>query len=91
MKDTLETGHEFIRALKHPLRGQIIEYLRNNPGSNVTSIYKHFDIEQSVASNQLGILRRANCVTTEKEQREVFYSVNEEAIQHNLNLLNQLK
>ena len=42
----------------------------------VTEMYVKLRIEQSVASQHLAILRRANIVLTKREGKFIFYSVN---------------
>jgi DNA-binding transcriptional ArsR family regulator len=44
---------------------------------NVKTIYAELKMEQSVASQQLKILRDANIVTFEREGQAIFYSMNE--------------
>jgi DNA-binding transcriptional ArsR family regulator len=65
-----------FRAVNHELRQQILALLHKNKGIDVTSIYKKLGLEQSVASQHLAILRKAGIVTTKREQRFVYYSVN---------------
>jgi DNA-binding transcriptional ArsR family regulator len=72
-----------IRAASHPLRERILTLIKENGNRiHVTPIYKKLRIEQSVASQHLAILRRAKLVTTNKEGKVVYYSVDEVAIKH---------
>jgi DNA-binding transcriptional ArsR family regulator len=72
-----------IRAAAHPLRERILKFIKeNNNRIHVTQIYKKLRIEQSVASQHLGILRKAKLVTAQKVGKVVYYSVNEGAIVH---------
>jgi DNA-binding transcriptional ArsR family regulator len=70
-----------FRAINHKLRRQILTLLHENKGMDVTSIYKRLGLEQSVASQHLAILRKAGIVTTKREQRFVYYSVNYERLE----------
>jgi DNA-binding transcriptional ArsR family regulator len=65
-----------LRAVNHKLRQQILRVLHENQKMNVTSIYVKLGIEQSVASQQLAILRTAGFVIAERDQRMIYYSVN---------------
>ena len=65
-----------FRAINHPLRQQILQLLHNQQKMSVTSLYVKLRLEQSVASQHLAILRRVGFVTTEREGKKVFYSVN---------------
>jgi DNA-binding transcriptional ArsR family regulator len=64
------------RAINHPLRQQILQLLHTNLKMIVTDIYHKLQLEQSVASQHLAILRRAGFVNTKREGKNIFYSVN---------------
>jgi ArsR family transcriptional regulator, virulence genes transcriptional regulator len=79
----LGNARMMIRAAAHPLRERILTLIKdNNNRIHVSPIYKKLRIEQSVASQHLAILRRANLVVTKKEGKIVYYSVNDAAIKH---------
>ena len=65
-----------LRAINQKLRQQIIKLLEENKRSNVTDIYVKLRLEQSVASQMLAILRRANIVSTERMGKEIYYTLN---------------
>jgi len=65
-----------FRAINHPLRQQILRLLHSQKRMDVTSLYVKLRLEQSVASQQLAILRKVGFVTTQREGKQVFYSVN---------------
>ncbi|MFN8287524.1 MAG: metalloregulator ArsR/SmtB family transcription factor [Chitinophagales bacterium] len=65
-----------LRAVAHPLRMQLIEFIAHNPGTNVNKIYNTLKLEQSVTSQHLKILRDAGLVVTERKGKFIFYSVN---------------
>ena len=69
------------RAINHPLRQQILQLLHTNLKMIVTDIYHKLQLEQSVASQQLAILRRAGFVNTKREGKNIFYSVNYQRIE----------
>ena len=69
-----------LRALNHPLRKKIIDYVEEKRKVAVTEVHEMLNIEQSVASQHLGILRRADIVTTKREGKYIFYSVNKKRI-----------
>ncbi|MFN8324109.1 MAG: metalloregulator ArsR/SmtB family transcription factor [Chitinophagales bacterium] len=69
-----------LRAINHPLRKKIVSMLENKRSMMVTEIYDLLKLEQSVASQHLAILRRADIVTTKREGKCVFYSVNKKRI-----------
>ncbi len=65
-----------LRAINHRLRQQIIKLLEENKRMNVTDIYVKLRLEQSVASQHLAILRRANIVHTIRDGKFIHYSLN---------------
>ena len=65
-----------LRAVNHKLRQQIVKLLEENKRMNVTDIYVKLRLEQSVASQHLAILRRANIVITQREGKFIHYSLN---------------
>lgn len=72
-----------IRALKHPLRQNILELVKSKGNRmNVTDIYKTLKIEQSVGSMHLGILRREGFIKTKRDGRTIWYSVDDAAIKN---------
>jgi DNA-binding transcriptional ArsR family regulator len=72
-----------IRAASHPLRHRMLVLIMEHGNRiHVTPMYKKLRIEQSVCSQQLGILRKARLVTAKKEGKVVYYSVNTENIKH---------
>ena len=69
-----------FRAINHKLRQQIIKFINQNGKITVTQIYVKLRLEQSVASQHLAILRRAGFVTTERDGKFIYYSVNHSRI-----------
>lgn len=71
-----------IRAINHKLRQSIIKLLEETETLTVTEIYIKLRIEQSVASQHLAILRRANFLKTNRKGKKIFYSLNNEYLDH---------
>lgn len=65
-----------LRALNHKLRQQLLKLIDENPRITVTEIYINLRLEQSVVSQHLAILRRAGIVTTRREGKFIYYSIN---------------
>lgn len=65
-----------LRAINHKLRQHIIKLLEEHKRMNVTDIYVKLRLEQSVASQHLAILRRANVVITERDGKFIHYTLN---------------
>jgi DNA-binding transcriptional ArsR family regulator len=64
-KDKLHYSSELMRALAHPLRLKILEYIDENKSINVNKIYSSLDLEQSITSQHLKILRMSGVVSVE--------------------------
>lgn len=72
----VKTAAMTLRAINHKLRQQIIRLLEEHKRMNVTDIYVKLRLEQSVASQHLAILRRANIVITERDGKFIHYALN---------------
>ena len=69
-----------LRAINHKLRQQIMKLIHQNGKMTVTEIYVKLRLEQSVASQHLAILRRANIVITERDGKFIHYALNHQRI-----------
>ena len=65
-----------LRAINHPLRKKLLELIDTKGKVPVTDLYTKLRIEQSVCSQHLAILRRANIVSTKRDGKRIYYSVN---------------
>ena len=74
--DRLHTSSEVLRAVAHPLRMKILEFIDRNEEINVNKIYNTLGLEQSITSQHLRILRQADLVSTEREGKYIHYSIN---------------
>ena len=86
----LKKSAAILRALNHKLRQQIIKLLNESKKVTVTEIYIKLRLEQSVASQHLAILRIAQLVTTKRDGKFIFYSVNYERIEEINNFIKDL-
>ncbi len=73
--DKLQVSSEILRALAHPLRMKILEFIDQNEVINVNKIYNTLKLEQSITSQHLRILRTAGLVETEREGKFIHYKV----------------
>ena len=79
-----------LRAINHKLRQQIIKLLEDKKTMAVTEIYVKLRLEQSVASQHLAILRRADIVKTERDGKYIYYSLNKRRISEIVKFVEQL-
>lgn len=74
--DRLQESTEVLRALAHPLRMKLLSFIDQNGVTNVNKIYNTLNLEQSITSQHLRILREADLVTTRREGKYIYYSIN---------------
>ncbi|GAA5220203.1 ArsR/SmtB family transcription factor [Membranihabitans marinus] len=79
-----------LRAVNHKLRQRIINLLEENSEMTVTDIYIKLRLEQSVASQHLAILRRAGVVSTERQGKYIYYSLDKERLKQINRLVEEL-
>ena len=79
--EKLEISSAMLRALAHPLRLQILDFIDKNEGINVNKIYNSLDLEQSITSQHLRILRLADLVKTERDGKFIHYTIDYERIE----------
>lgn len=73
--EKLEVSSEILRAIAHPLRLKILEFIDQNDLINVNKIYNTLNLEQSITSQHLRILRTAGLVQTERDGKFIHYSI----------------
>ncbi|MCX5668090.1 MAG: metalloregulator ArsR/SmtB family transcription factor [Candidatus Omnitrophica bacterium] len=72
---------DFLKALAHPLRLQVVEFLKNGE-KNVSSIIKALAIPQSSLSRHLTILREAGVLKSRQEGTIIYYDIYDHDIFH---------
>ncbi len=83
--ERLQVSSEILRALSHPLRMKILEFIDNNDTINVNKIYNTLRLEQSITSQHLRILRLAGLVETRREGKFIHYSINYDKVAKSVN------
>lgn len=86
----LKLAAHVFRAINHPLRQKMLLYMHKEGRVNVTRLYTHLKLEQSVASQHLAILRGGSFVVTQREGKEIYYAVNYERVQQAQDLAREL-
>jgi ArsR family transcriptional regulator len=71
----LSKANTLIRAIAHPLRVKILNYIGQNQPTNVNSIYKELKLDQSITSQHLRILKDAKVLNSTRKGKEIFYEV----------------
>lgn len=87
--EKLRESSELMRALAHPLRIKILEFIDQNGSVNVNKIYNTLKLEQSITSQHLRILRAVGLVVTEREGKYIHYSIDYDKVMHTLGTLDR--
>jgi ArsR family transcriptional regulator len=74
--ERLQVSSELLRAVAHPLRMKILEFIDRNEEINVNKIYNTLKLEQSITSQHLRILRQADLVRTHRDGKYIHYRIN---------------
>ena len=74
--DKLQYSATLVKALAHPLRLRILEYIDTQGVINVNKIYSSLNIEQSVTSQHLSLLKLAGVVSCTKDGKFMHYKIN---------------
>lgn len=72
---------DFLKSLAHPVRLQVIEYLKNKEAS-VGEMARELGVEQSGLSKHLSILKQSGILESRQEKVTVYYSVRDKDIFH---------
>lgn len=64
------------RAVNNKVRLQILQHLHEQSKMTVTSLYVKLRLDQSATSQHLAVLRKTGFVTTEREGKCIYYSIN---------------
>lgn len=76
--DELSSAAEILKAMSHPLRMSILNFLDKKGSLTVTEIHKLLNIEQSTTSHHLGILKDKGVLIAKREGKNIFYSIKNE-------------
>lgn len=80
--EKLSYSAELLRAISHPLRLSILVFIDRHKEINVNQIYRTLKLEQSITSQHLRILRKADLVISKRDGKYIFYSLNYEKLEH---------
>jgi DNA-binding transcriptional ArsR family regulator len=73
--ETLAKAANMLKAMAHPIRISIVEYLEDGKKRTVTEIHKKLGIEQSTASHHLVILKDRGVLSSKREGKNTWYFV----------------
>ena len=70
---------DFLKGLAHPIRLQVIEYLKNGEAS-VGKLVQELGVEQSNLSRHLATLRELVILEARQEKTTVYYTIHDQDI-----------
>ena len=71
--EELEKAANMLKAIAHPMRIAILNYLDNGKKLTVTEIHELLKIEQSTTSHHLGILKDKGVLASKREGKNTYY------------------
>ncbi|MCH7656970.1 MAG: helix-turn-helix transcriptional regulator [Bacteroidetes bacterium] len=71
--EQLERAANMLKAIAHPLRIAILNYLDEGKKLTVTEIHELLDVEQSTTSHHLGILKDKGVLLSQRKGKHTFY------------------
>lgn len=74
--EKLRNATSALKAIASTNGVEILQHLEENGRCNVNQIYSTLQIEQSMCSQKLKAFRQFNLVSTEREGKKIFYSLN---------------
>ena len=74
----LEKAANLLKAMAHPVRIAIMQFLDGGKQLNVTEIHQFLKIEQSTTSHHLGILKDKGVLGSKREGKNTFYFIKNE-------------
>ena len=88
-QEKLQVSTELMRALAHPLRLKILEFLDQNKNIQVNQIYNTLKIEQSIASQHLRILKNAGVLVADKDGKYMHYNIDYSRVSNAVKAINR--
>jgi len=76
--EQLEKAANMLKAIAHPMRIAILNYLEDGKKLTVTEIHELLKIEQSTTSHHLGILKDKGVLASKRDGKNTFYFLKHE-------------
>lgn len=71
--EQLELAASMLKAISHPMRIAILNFLEDGKRMTVTEIHEKLKIEQSTTSHHLGILKDKGVLASKREGKNTYY------------------
>lgn len=71
--EELDRAANMLKAIAHPMRISILNYLEDGKKLTVSEIHELLNIEQSTTSHHLGILKDKGILNSQREGKNTYY------------------
>lgn len=78
-----------LKAMAHPMRIAILNFLEDGKRLTVTEIHEKLQIEQSTTSHHLGILKDKGVLSSKRAGKNTFYFLKSESLSKIMDCINQ--
>jgi DNA-binding transcriptional ArsR family regulator len=78
--EQLESAANMLKAIAHPMRIAILQYLEGGRRMTVTQIHEKLNLEQSTTSHHLGILKDKGVLCSKREGKNTYYFLKHEKL-----------
>ncbi len=89
--EQLDAAANMLKAIAHPMRIAIIDFLQGGQELSVTQIHNKLGIEQSTTSHHLGILKDKGVLISRREGKNTFYSLKHENLKNIITCVSMCK
>jgi DNA-binding transcriptional ArsR family regulator len=87
--EQLEQAASMLKAIAHPMRIAILNYLEDGRRMTVTQIHEMLKIEQSTTSHHLGILKDKGVLSSKREGKNTFYFIRNDSLSKIMECINR--
>ena len=87
--EELEKAANMLKAIAHPMRIAILNYLDDGKKMTVTEIHELLQIEQSTTSHHLGILKDKGVLSSKREGKNTFYFLKHDKLSNIVDCISQ--
>jgi DNA-binding transcriptional ArsR family regulator len=76
--EQLDKAAAMLKAMAHPVRIAILNYLDNGKKLSVSELHEMLHIEQSTTSHHLGILKDKGILSSKRDGKNTYYFIRNE-------------
>ncbi len=87
--EQLEQAASMLKAMAHPMRIAILNFLEDGKRMTVTEIHEKLEIEQSTTSHHLGILKDKGVLQSKREGKNTYYFLRNDSLSKIMDCINQ--